>query len=115
MLNKIYREINKYAGENELPNDIDELRHELDPHFVEEYVDELIADSMYVVVNSKYFVKVATNHFVKFAEFLGASNRLQWHADYIAGLTINEGYSHSDMAGLISDLIIRNDLLTTNP
>ena len=64
-----------------------------------------------------YWEKAAyeeAEHAAKFAELLGSSSRVQWHQAYVSDLQQNEGLTLREMDEIITDLIIRNDLLTTN-
>ena len=114
MLNKIVRAVSKYNLDNDLPDDTPELVAILREHFVDEAINEMIDDNQFIIVKSKYFVKYEGGTFTKFAELLGSSSRVQWHTPYIADLMRQEGYTLAEMDNTITDLIIRNDLLTTN-
>jgi len=114
MLNKILRAISKYNLDNNLPDDTPELVAILRENFVDEAINEMIDDNQYIIVKSKYFVKFETGTFTKFAELLGSSSRVQWHQPYVVDLQQNEELSLREMDQVITDLIIRNDLLTTN-
>ncbi len=114
MLNKILRAINKYNLDNNLPDDTPELVAILRENFVDEAINEMIDDNQFIIVKSKYFVKYEAGTFTKFAELLGSSSRVQWHQAYVSDLQQNEGLTLREMDEIITDLIIRNDLLTTN-
>lgn len=114
MLNKIVRTINRYNLDNNLPDDTAELVAILRENFVDEAINEMIDDNQFIIVKSKYFVKFETGTFTKFAELLGSSSRVQWHQAYIGDLQQCEGFTLRQMDEIITDLIIRNDLLTTN-
>lgn len=114
MLNKIVRAISKYNLDNNLPDDTPELVAILREHFVEEAINEMIDDNQFIIVQSKYFVKFETGTFTKFAELLGSSSHVQWHQAYVVDLQQSEGFTLREMDEVITDLIIRNDLLTTN-
>ena len=114
MLNKIVRSVNKYNLDNNLPDDTPELVSILRNHFVDEAINEMIDSNQFIIVESKYFIKYETGTFTKFAELLGSSSRVQWHSPYVVDLQRDEGLTLSEMADIITDLIIRNDLLTTH-
>ena len=114
MLNKIARAISKYNLDNNLPDDTPELVAILRENFVDEAINEMIDDNQYIVVQSKFFVKFEAGTFTKFAELLGSSSRVQWHQSYVEDLQRDEGLTLGEMDNIITDLIIRNDLLTTH-
>lgn len=114
MLNKILRAISKYNLDNNLPDDTAELVGILREHFVDEAINAMIDDNQYIIVKSKYFVKYEGGTFTKFAELLGSSSHVQWHHAYVVDFQQSEGYTLRQMDEIITDLIIRNDLLTTN-
>ncbi len=114
MLNKIVRAVNKYNLDNNLPDDTPELVSILRKHFVDEAINEMIDTNQFIIVESKYFIKYETGTFTKFAELLGSSSRIQWHSPYVVDLQRDEELTLSEMADIITDLIIRNDLLTTH-
>ena len=114
MLNKIVRAVNKYNLDNNLPYDTPELVSILLSHFVDEAINEMIDSNQFIIVESKYFIKYETGTFTKFAELLGSSSRVQWHSPYVVDLQRDEGLTLNEMADIITDLIIRNDLLTTH-
>lgn len=113
MLNKIVRAVNKYNVEHGVTDDTPELVKILREHFVDEAINELIDDNQYIIIGSKYFVKIGTGTFTKFAELLGSSSRVQWQSSWVTDLQLREGFTLKEMADVITDLIIRNDLATT--
>lgn len=114
MLNKIIRVVNKHHLEDGTPDDTAELVAELRKHYVDEAINELIDDNQYIVIASKFFIKVARGTFTKFAELQDSSKHLHWEHEWVLDVLINDGYTNKEMNEIINDLIIRNDLLTTN-
>lgn len=114
MLNKIVRAVTKYDLEEGTGDDTKQLVDILRKYYVDEAINEMIDNNQWIIIASKYFVKIGPGTFTLFAELLGSSSRLQWHAPYVADLQRQAGYSDREMMDIIKDLIIRNDLIATN-
>lgn len=113
MINTICKAVSKYHLENGVSDDTNELLVELRANYVDEAINDLINNSRFIVINSKFFIKIGRGKFTNFAELLGSSKRLQWHPSWIYDVTFEADYSQREMIEIITDLIIRNDLLTT--